>query len=70
MFYFNRAGLDAGAVKFVKVIAYVAASGALVAIADYLKGMSLDQQNYILIAIVGLVNALIAGALKILSIKK
>ena len=70
MFYFNRAGLTEGAVKFAKVIGYIAASGALVAVADYLKGMNLDPQNYLLIASVGLVNALIAGVLKMLSIKK
>jgi len=68
--YLNRAGLIEGLIKTGKVLVYVAASGALVALADYLKGMSLEPQNYLLIGVVGIVNGLIAGALKWLAIKK
>lgn len=68
--YFNRAGLLEGLIKALKVIGYVAAAGAITALIDYLSSMTLDPSNYVLVAFVGLVNALLAFLLRWLSIKK
>jgi len=68
--YFNRAGLWEGLIKALRVISYVAAAGAITAIIEWLSSINIDPSNYILVAVVGLVNALLVFIVKWLSTKK
>ena len=66
----SKAGLVDGLLKTAKIIGWVALSGALVAIAEWVGNLQIDASNYILVGIVGLVNALLAGAIKWVTTKK
>lgn len=68
--YLNEAGVKEAFIKFGKIILWVAVSGAATAIIDYLKNMEINPQNYVLVAIVGLVNAILAGVVKWATTKK
>lgn len=68
--YFNRAGVKEAFVKFGKIVLWVAVSGAITAIADWFTTIKVDPDKYILVAIVGLVNALLAGLAKWATTKK
>jgi len=59
-----------GVIKFLKIVGWVAASGALTAILEYVKDLQIDPDKYVLVAFVGLVNAILAGLAKWLSTKK
>jgi hypothetical protein len=68
--YVNRAGMKEAVVKFGKIVLWVAVSGAVTALVDYFGSMQVDPQNYVLVAIVGLVNALLAGLARWLTTKQ
>jgi hypothetical protein len=67
---FSLAGFKEGFIKFLIVIAYVAAAGAISAILDWLTGLDLSQSSAIAVAFVGLVNAILAWLLKWLNTQK
>lgn len=67
--YWNNSGVKQAIVKFGTIVLWVAVSGAVTALVDYFGSMQVDPQNYALVAIVGLVNALLAGLAKWLTTK-
>ena len=62
--FFNKAGLSDAVKKFVIVLLYVAGAGALTAIAEFVRSMPIKSDDVIAVAIVGLVNALLAFLIK------
>jgi len=56
---FSKYGIKEGAIKAVKIIGYVAASGAIVAIAQTFSGGQIDLKKFLIVAAVGAVNALL-----------
>ena len=56
--------------KFLVVVLWVAASGAVAGIISWIASLPIDSQDVTTVAIVGLVNALLAGLLKWLNTKK
>ncbi len=67
---FNKAGAYDGVIKTLKVVAWIASAGAITALADWLSNLQIDSSNYIVVAVVGVVNAVLAGLAKWLSVKR
>ena len=58
--YFNAAGLKEGIIRALKVITYVAISGAIAAIAVNASGSGVTIKEILTVAGVGAINALLA----------
>ena len=69
-FYFNNAGIMDGVKKAGTVLLWIAVSGALSALIEFISKLPIDSSDYLMIAFVGLINAALAGALKWAQTKK
>jgi len=67
---FSSAGIKDAVIKMLKVAGYVAISGAVVALIEWIGKLNLDPANYWMIAAVGVINMLLAGILKWIGTKK
>ena len=67
---FSSIGWTDGVWKFMKVILWVLASGAVAGLISWVASLPINNQDIMAVAIVGLVNALLAGLAKWISTKK
>ena len=70
MIYFNRAGSWSGVKKTLQIIGWVVLSGAVTALLEWIGNLEINPSDYQLVAFVGIVNAVLAGIVKWLSIKR
>ena len=67
--YFNSAGWFDGIKKFLVVALWVALSGAVAGLIAWISNLPINNQDIFAVAIVGLVNAALAGIAKWISTK-
>lgn len=69
--FVDKYGLKEATIKFLKIIGWYVASGAITGAGAYIAGFNVvDEKNGILIGVLMVVNALLAGASKWLTTNK